>query len=93
VTDHSYRFNCLLVALGSRSLASEEKRQAALLVFGVIVGGVLLLPVKILLPRPRPYSIMQGLRIIEIEGGGSFTSGHSRTASQQPSYLVLLGGD
>gem|GEM_PF-2248506 len=72
---------------------ARRKRQAALLVFGVIVGGVLLLPVKILLPRPRPYSIMQGLRIIEIEGGGSFPSGHSRTASQQPSYLVLLGGD
>lgn len=25
MTDHSYRFNCLLVALGSRSLASEEE--------------------------------------------------------------------
>ncbi len=67
---------------------AKKKRQAVLLAFGVILGGLLLLPLKILLPRPRPFLIIQGARILEIEGGGSFPSGHSKngfTAS------VILG--
>ena len=66
----------------------NKKRQAALLAFGVILGGLLLLPIKILLPRPRPYFIMQGVRTMEIEGGGSFPSGHSKNGF---TAAVILG--
>lgn len=68
-----------------------KKRPAALLVFGVIAGGLMLLPIKVLLPRPRPYSIVQGIRIMEMEGGGSFPSGHSKNAFTAAAILDLPG--
>jgi undecaprenyl-diphosphatase len=58
--------------------AVKKRREAVLLAIGIIIGGVILLPVKILIPRARPYLIVQGARTLDIEGGGSFPSGHSK---------------
>jgi len=58
--------------------AVKRKREAVLLAIGIIIGGLVLLPVKILIPIARPYLVVQGARALDFEGGGSFPSGHSK---------------
>jgi undecaprenyl-diphosphatase len=50
------------------------------LAVGIVIGGLILLPVKVFLPRARPSLVVQGARALDIEGGGSFPSGHSKNA-------------
>ena len=58
----------------------KRRRESVLLAVGIVVGGLMLLPVKVVLPRARPLVVVQGVRVLDIEGGGSFPSGHSKNA-------------
>lgn len=59
---------------------AKRRRESVLLAVGIVVGGLMLLPVKVVLPRARPLVVVQGVRVLDIEGGGSFPSGHSKNA-------------
>jgi undecaprenyl-diphosphatase len=67
-------FASVVLWLGNR------RRESVLLAVGIVVGGLILLPVKVVLPRARPLLVVQGARVLDIEGGGSFPSGHSKNA-------------
>jgi undecaprenyl-diphosphatase len=58
----------------------KRRRESVLLAVGIVIGGLILLPVKVILPRARPSLVVQGARVLDIEGGGSFPSGHSKNA-------------
>ena len=58
--------------------AGNRKRESVLLAFGIVIGGLILLPIKVAFPRARPSLVVQGARALDIEGGGSFPSGHSK---------------
>lgn len=58
----------------------KRRRESVLLAVGVVIGGLILLPVKLVLPRARPSLVVQGSRALDIEGGGSFPSGHSKNS-------------
>lgn len=75
-------FASVVLWLGNR------RRESVLLAVGILVGGLILLPVKAILPRARPLSVVQGARVLDIEGGGSFPSGHSKNAF---TVFVILG--
>jgi undecaprenyl-diphosphatase len=66
----------------------KRRREAVLLAVGILVGGLILLPVKAFVPRARPLVVVQGARVLDIEGGGSFPSGHSKNAF---TAFVILG--
>ena len=70
---------CLWIAKG--------RREAVLLAVGVIVGGLIILPVKMIFPTPRPYLIVPGARALDTEGGGSFPSGHSKNGFTSAAIL------
>ena len=58
--------------------AGNRKRESVLLAVGIVIGGLILLPVKVAFPRARPSLVVQGARALDVEGGGSFPSGHSK---------------
>lgn len=58
----------------------KRRRESVLLAVGIVIGGLILLPVKVFLPRARPSLVVQGAKALDIEGGGSFPSGHSKNA-------------
>lgn len=56
----------------------NNKKGAIILAITILIGGIVFLPIKMLLPRARPYQVLSGLKIIEKEGGSSFPSGHAK---------------
>jgi undecaprenyl-diphosphatase len=66
---------------------AKRRREAVLLAVGVIVGGLIILPVKMIFPTPRPYLIVPGARVLDTEGGGSFPSGHSKNGFTSAAIL------
>lgn len=66
----------------------KRKREAVLLATSIIVGGLIFLPIKVMIPRARPHVVVQGARTLDLEGGGSFPSGHSKNAFTS---AVILG--
>jgi len=68
--------------------ARNRRRQSVLLAVGIVIGGLFFLPVKVAFPRPRPSLVVQGARALDIEGGGSFPSGHSKNGF---TACVVLG--
>jgi undecaprenyl-diphosphatase len=75
-------FASVILWLGNR------RRESVLLAVGILVGGLILLPVKAFLPRARPLVVVSGARVLDIEGGSSFPSGHSKNAF---TAFVILG--
>jgi len=67
---------------------AKRRRESLLLAFGILIGGLILLPVKVVVPRARPSLVVQGARVLDIEGGGSFPSGHSKNGF---TTAVILG--
>jgi undecaprenyl-diphosphatase len=65
-----------------------RKRDAVLLAIGIVLGGLIFYPVKVLLPRARPYMTVEDARVLDVEGGGSFPSGHSKNGF---TAAVILG--
>ncbi|MEM3436989.1 MAG: phosphatase PAP2 family protein [Nitrososphaerales archaeon] len=56
----------------------KEKKFAIYLTITMIISGILGLFLKVLLYRPRPYELLIGIKLIELEEhGSSFPSGHS----------------
>jgi undecaprenyl-diphosphatase len=68
--------------------AGNRRRESVLLAVGIVIGGLIFLPVKVAFPRPRPSLVVQGARALDIEGGGSFPSGHSKNGF---TACVILG--
>ena len=66
----------------------NKRREAVLLTVGIVVGELVLLPVKFFLPRARPSLVVQGARALDIESGASFPSGHSKNGF---TVFVILG--
>ncbi|MEM3506035.1 MAG: phosphatase PAP2 family protein [Candidatus Bathyarchaeia archaeon] len=56
----------------------HRKNEAIILAITILIGGIIFLPIKLFLPRARPYQAINSVRIIEIEGGSSFPSGHAK---------------
>jgi undecaprenyl-diphosphatase len=67
---------------------AKRRRESVLLAVGIVIGGLILLPVKVVFPRARPSLVVQGARALDIEGGGSFPSGHSKNGF---TTAVILG--
>lgn len=57
--------------------ALGRKRECILLFASIIIGTLLGLPIKLLLPRPRPYVTVPTTIVFDREAGSSFPSGHS----------------
>lgn len=53
------------------------KREAFLIFASIVIGTILTLPIKVLVPRPRPYVTLPMAMPLEMEAGSSFPSGHS----------------
>ncbi len=68
----------------------RRRREAVLLAVGVIVGSLIILPIKTIFPTSRPYLVVPGARALDIEGGGSFPSGHSKNGF---TCAVILGSE
>jgi undecaprenyl-diphosphatase len=68
--------------------AANRRRESVLLAVGIVMGGLILLPVKFAFPRARPSLVVQGARALDTEGGGSFPSGHSKNGF---TAFVILG--
>jgi undecaprenyl-diphosphatase len=56
----------------------NRKNESIILAITILIGGIIFLPIKLFLPRARPYQAMNEVRVIEIEGGSSFPSGHAK---------------
>lgn len=65
-----------------------RKKEAVLLGTAIILGGVFSLFLKVLISRPRPYQVIAGSRVFDIEAGSSFPSGH---AGNVFSASIILG--
>jgi undecaprenyl-diphosphatase len=66
----------------------DRRREAVLLAVSIILGGALFLFLKFFIDRPRPYQVIAGSRVLTVEGGSSFPSGHSKNVF---SAAVILG--
>jgi undecaprenyl-diphosphatase len=53
------------------------RKEAALIFTTVVIGTVVLAPLKLIVMRPRPYSTLSGVVPLDYESGPSFPSGHS----------------
>jgi len=69
----------ILVASGLLYIAGR-KREAVLLLALVIIGTLITLPVKLSVPRPRPFATIPTAIVFDTEGGSSFPSGHTMRA-------------
>jgi len=56
----------------------DRRKEASLLATAMIMGGILFLFLKFFIARPRPYQMIDGTRIIDLESGSSFPSGHAK---------------
>jgi undecaprenyl-diphosphatase len=66
----------------------DRRREAVLLTVAIVLGGALFLFLKFFVDRPRPYQVIAGSRVLAVEGGSSFPSGHSKNVF---SAAVILG--
>jgi len=66
----------------------DRRREAVLLAVSIVLGGALFLFLKFFINRPRPYQVIAGSKVLTVEGGSSFPSGHSKNAF---SAVVILG--
>jgi undecaprenyl-diphosphatase len=55
-----------------------KRREAMLLVIGLAISSLITIPLKLFIPRPRPFHLMSEARMLTPEGGHSFPSGHSK---------------
>jgi|YelNatPaOPRAMG01_1025707.scaffolds.fasta_scaffold63796_3 undecaprenyl-diphosphatase len=65
---------------------SGRRSDGILLASAVILGGLLFLPLKVFLPRARPFYLAP-VRLLEVEGGSSFPSGHAKNAFSAAAVL------
>jgi len=72
-TDPILVVSVLLFAVG-------RKKEGALLFTSVILGSLVTLPLKLAVPRPRPYMTIPATIAYGMELGSSFPSGHSMRA-------------
>jgi len=66
-----------VVMLGVALYLLGWKKGAFLIFASILIGTVLTLPIKVLVPRPRPYVTLPLAIPLEMEAGSSFPSGHS----------------
>lgn len=60
--------------------ATGRKREGVLLFSTIIIGSIIVLPLKLTILRPRPYQTLSEIIVVNIEAGNSFPSGHSARA-------------
>jgi undecaprenyl-diphosphatase len=72
-TDPILVVSVLLFAVG-------RKKEGTLLFTSVIIGSLVTLPLKLAIPRPRPYATVPATIAYGMELGSSFPSGHSMRA-------------
>jgi undecaprenyl-diphosphatase len=53
------------------------RREAALIFATVVIGTIIVAPLKLAILRPRPYSTLPAVVPLDTESGSSFPSGHS----------------
>jgi undecaprenyl-diphosphatase len=67
-----------------------RKREGVLLFASVIIGTLITLPVKLAVPRPRPFATVPTAIAFDTEGGSSFPSGHTMRAFSAAYVLSSL---
>lgn len=67
-----------------------RRREGVLLFASIIMGTLITLPVKLAIPRPRPFATLPGAIAFEAEGGSSFPSGHAMRALASAYVLSCL---
>ena len=55
-----------------------KRREAFLLAAGLAVSSLIAMPLKLLVPRVRPFHLIPEARMLSLEAGYSFPSGHSK---------------
>ncbi len=56
----------------------NRRKEAALLAFAIVVGGMIFLPIKLSLMRYRPFQVIGEARVLDVVSGYSFPSGHAK---------------
>ncbi len=64
-----------------------HKREAVLVLATIVIGVIIIAPLKIIVHRPRPYLTIHEVIPLEIESGTSFPSGHAERAFALASVL------
>lgn len=67
-----------------------RRREGVLLFASIIMGTLVTLPVKLAIPRPRPFAALPSAIAFEAEGGSSFPSGHAMRAFASAYVLSYL---
>jgi undecaprenyl-diphosphatase len=57
--------------------ASGRRREGVLTFMAIVIGTLIALPLKMTLPRPRPYVVFPPAVLFDREAGSSFPSGHA----------------
>ncbi len=78
-----------IVVLSTVLYLISHKREAVLSFTSLLLGIVIVLPLKMLILRPRPYSILETVIPLEGELDASFPSGHSERVF---ALAVVLSG-
>jgi undecaprenyl-diphosphatase len=53
------------------------RKEAVLILTTVVIGTIIVAPLKLVVMRPRPYSTLSGVVPLDYESGPSFPSGHA----------------
>ena len=64
------------------------KREGILILASIVIGTLVLAPLKLIVHRPRPYLTLHDVIPLEKEAGASFPSGHSERAFALASLLT-----
>ncbi len=66
-----------------------RRREAFLLILGVVIASIVITPLKIWVPRDRPFLIIPNVHQLALETGNSFPSGHVERAFASATILGI----
>jgi len=67
----------LMFAIGILVYVSRRRREGILILASIVIGTFVALPLKLAIPRPRPYVTIPTTIAFDGEAGSSFPSGHA----------------
>jgi len=67
----------LMFAIGILVYVSRRRREGILILASIVIGAFVALPLKLAIPRPRPFVTIPTTIAFDREAGSSFPSGHA----------------
>jgi len=67
----------LMFAVGILLYVSRRRREGILILASIVIGTFVALPLKLAIPRPRPFITIPATIVLDREAGSSFPSGHA----------------